>query len=87
MNRELKQVWDENVWVTTSGMFSLAPFACLMQVTKMDHIMYSLDWPFEDPEEGVNFMIKLKNSGMVSTEHLAMIAYKNVGTLLGVTVD
>ena len=77
MNKELRQVW----------MFTLAPFACLMQVSQVDHIMYSLDWPFEEPEEGLEFLIKLKRNRMVTEEQLEMIAYKNAGTLSGVKVD
>ena len=45
-------MWDENVWVTTSGMFYLAPFACLVRVVKMERILYSVYYPFERNELG-----------------------------------
>ena len=58
--RGLRRVWDENMWITTSGMFSLAPFACLLQAVKADRILYSVDYPFASNEEGLHFMQEVK---------------------------
>ncbi|KAH7012955.1 hypothetical protein EDB80DRAFT_570063 [Ilyonectria destructans] len=80
--RELRQVWDENIWVTTSGMFTLAPMACLLRTTKIDHILYSVDYPLEDNADGLKFMTELSESGLVSEEDLHKIAYKNAKALL-----
>ncbi|KAE9390500.1 hypothetical protein BT96DRAFT_925870 [Gymnopus androsaceus JB14] len=44
--RGLRQVWQENIWVTTSGMFTLAPLACLLKVTPVEHVLFSVDYPF-----------------------------------------
>jgi predicted TIM-barrel fold metal-dependent hydrolase len=38
--RDLKTVWRENVWVTTSGLFTLPPFECLIKTTPIEHVMY-----------------------------------------------
>ncbi|KAF4919077.1 Decarboxylase orsB [Colletotrichum viniferum] len=80
--RGLRDVWDGNVWVTTSGMFSLAPMACLIQETKMDRIIFSVDYPFSTNGMGREFMEKLKKSGLVDDEQWEGIAWKNVRDLL-----
>lgn len=82
--RQLRQVWDENLWITTSGMFALAPMACLVRQCKPDRILYSVDYPFAQNKWGLAFMEELKASGMVSQEMLENIAYKNAEKLLGV---
>ncbi|KAK0510177.1 hypothetical protein JMJ35_007571 [Cladonia borealis] len=53
-NRPLRQVWDENIWITTSGEWSLAPIKCIarMENTKVERIMYGVDYPFESNEKG-----------------------------------
>ena len=84
--RGLRQVWDSNLWITTSGMFSLPPFACLLQAVKHDRILYSVDYPFATNEEGLQFMEDVKRSGLVNDETLEMIAYRNAESLLKVKV-
>lgn len=86
IQRNLIQVWDENIWVTTSGMFSLPPFECLLQTTRMDHIMYSVDYPFSDNLSGLRFMQDVRASGLLTEEQFEMLAYKNAETLLRVRV-
>lgn len=43
LEKKLRQVWDENIWITTSGMFALAPMATLLRQCKPDRILYSVD--------------------------------------------
>ncbi|KAF9878005.1 2, 3-dihydroxybenzoic acid decarboxylase [Colletotrichum karsti] len=80
--RGLREVWDNNVWVTTSGMFSLAPMACLLQETKSERVIFSIDYPFSTNDMGREFMEKLKGSGLVNDEEWEGIAWKNVKNLL-----
>jgi len=82
--RKIKQVWDENIWITTSGVWSLDPLRCILHNTKIDHILYSVDYPFEKNENGLRWMQELEQSGLVTQEQLEMIAYKNAEKLLGV---
>ncbi len=35
-----------NVWVTTSGIFSLPPLLCTLQVFGIDRVLFSVDYPF-----------------------------------------
>ena len=85
--RGLQQVWDENIWITTSGMFSLAPLACLVRATKMDRILYSVDYPFSTNERGSQFIEEISKSGLVTEEELELIAYRNAERLLRVHVQ
>jgi predicted TIM-barrel fold metal-dependent hydrolase len=61
--RGIRVVWDGGVWVTTSGMFYLAPFAGLVRVVKMERILYSVDYPFESNEQGKEFIKEVEKSG------------------------
>ena len=37
---------QRNVWVTTSGMFSLPPVLCSIAVMGVDRVLFSVDYPF-----------------------------------------
>lgn len=82
--RSFRTVWTQNIWVTTSGMFTLAPLLCLLRTVKIDRVLFSIDYPFEDNMEGRRFMDAIRESGLVSDEHLEMIAYRNAESLLKV---
>ncbi|EME84062.1 uncharacterized protein MYCFIDRAFT_187227 [Pseudocercospora fijiensis CIRAD86] len=82
LGRGLRRVWDENVWVTTSGMFSLAPMACLVRQTEIERIMLSVDFPFTRNELGLKFLRQLQEDGMVAEEELEGIAWRNAERLL-----
>jgi predicted TIM-barrel fold metal-dependent hydrolase len=86
ISRPLKEVWDENIWITTSGVWSLDPLACILRNTKIDHILYSVDYPFAKHEKGLAWMEELEKSGMVGKEELECIAYKNAEALLRIKV-
>lgn len=82
--RTFLQVWDENIWITTSACWSLDPMRCILANTKIEHIMYSIDYPFTTNEQGLKFMEDLESSNLVTQEQLEKIAYKNAEALLGV---
>ncbi|KAK0260181.1 hypothetical protein B0A54_02077 [Friedmanniomyces endolithicus] len=82
--RKWKTVWDENIWITTSGVWSLDPMRCILGNTRIEHILYSVDYPFEKNENGLKWMEELEESGLVTKEQLEMIAYKNSENLLRV---
>ncbi len=82
--RDLKTVWRENLWITISGIWDLAPFSCLIRSIPMDRIMFSVDWPFEKNETGREFMKTVRDSGIITEEEWEMISWKNAEKLLGV---
>ena len=80
--RSFLDVWKANIWVTTSGVWSLAPMHCLLANTSLDHIMYSVDYPFTSNERGKSWFEELERSGLVDQEGLDKIAHKNAEALL-----
>ena len=80
--RPLRRVWHENIWVTTSGAWSLAPIKCLLENTPVERIMYSVDYPFESTEKGRQWFDQLESSGLLTRDQLNMIAYGNAERLL-----
>jgi predicted TIM-barrel fold metal-dependent hydrolase len=80
--RSLMTVWNENIWITTSGMFTLTPFVSLLRAARIDRIMYSIDYPFEDNKDGREFLQKLEGSGLVTKDDMEKICYKNAEKLL-----
>jgi predicted TIM-barrel fold metal-dependent hydrolase len=85
--RDLLQVWTNNIWVTTSGMFSTTPFECLRRTLPISHILFSIDYPFCSNEQGRAFLEEIEKSGALAEEEVAMFAYKNAEKLLKVTLQ
>ena len=85
--RPLRQVWNENIWITTSGTWSLAPIKCILENTRVEQIMYSVDYPFESNEKGLEWFERLEASGILTREQLEMIAYRNAEKLLKVQAE
>lgn len=67
-------------------MFTLAPFTCLLKATPVEHIMFSVDYPFSSNETGQKFLEEIRESGLVSEEEFEGIAYKNAERLLKLKV-
>ncbi|KAK3319475.1 hypothetical protein B0T19DRAFT_361909 [Cercophora scortea] len=80
--RSFREVWDNNLWLTTSGNWSLDPLACLLRNTKHDRIMYSVDYPFSRSPNGLKWLEQLEESGMVTEDELEGIRWKNAAKLL-----
>lgn len=84
--RPFREVYDANIWITTSGVWSIDPMATILRNTKIERILYSVDYPFAKNEDGLKFMQDLEQSGWVTPEQLERIAHKNSEDLLGLTV-
>ncbi|KAI1263865.1 hypothetical protein F5Y18DRAFT_418157 [Xylariaceae sp. FL1019] len=82
--RPFRQVYEENIWITTSGVWSVDPMATILRNTPINKILYSVDYPFTSNEDGLKFMKALEESGLVTNEQLECIAYKNAERLLKV---
>ena len=83
--RGLENVWEENLWVTTSGMFSLAPLACLVQTKRKDKILFSVDYPFSENGTGRDFVERVVKSGLFGEEdsrEMKGFAFENAERLL-----
>jgi uncharacterized protein len=68
-----------NVWVTTSGMFSLPPLLCTLQVFGIDQVLFSVDYPFAPNALGRAVLDALP----LSPADKAKVAGANAARLLG----
>lgn len=78
----LLEVYARNVWITTSGFFSLNTMATVLRNTAIDRIMYSVDYPYSSNARGRQFMEGLRNSTLVSESEWFAIARGNAEKLL-----
>ena len=77
-----KKVWENNIWVTSSGIFSVRTLEMLRKVQSMDHILYSIDTPFNSGEKGWTFIRELVASEVFSEEEMNMFVSENAKRLL-----
>jgi uncharacterized protein len=68
-----------NIWVTTSGMFSLPPVLCSIQVLGVERVLFSVDYPFAANFQGRELLGALP----LSPQDKARIAGENAARLLG----
>lgn len=80
-------VWDNNIWITSSGMFSVRTLEMLLKVTKKDRVMYSVDTPFNKSERGWKFIEEVAEAGVFSDDELDGFAYANAARLLKLDLD
>ena len=67
----------ENIVVTTSGMFSFEPIDCAIKALGRENVMFSADYPFENPAEAGAFMKELP----LPDDVLQDVAYNNASRL------
>ena len=60
LERSISAQIAEQVWVTTSGMFTLPPFVCALMTFGIDRLMFSVDYPFSANEPAKAFFDKLE---------------------------
>jgi len=79
LSRSVKQTILDQVWITTSGFFSMAPFMASLMTFGVDRILFSVDYPFASNAKGRAFLDALP----VSAADRVKIANGNADTLLG----
>ena len=87
LKRPLLDVWHKNIWVTTSGMFSVAPLECLLKSTTMDRVLFSVDYPFSPNQMGAEFIREIESKGVLKGDDLRAFAGGNAEKLLGVKAE
>ncbi len=68
-----------NIWVTTSGLFSIPPVMCTVQVLGVDRVLFSVDYPFGSNAAGRRLLDTLP----LSPDDVAKIAGGNAERVLG----
>ena len=81
LKRSVAQTILDQVWVTTSGMFTLPPFFAALAVFGIDRIMFSIDYPFSSNQQGRDFLDSLP----LAPVDLAKVAHVNADQLLKLT--
>ena len=78
----LMEVWQKNIYVTTSGMFDTPPLQCLLAYTPLEHVMLSVDYPYSSNEEGRQFIEKIQKAGILKGDELTKFVSGNAKSLL-----
>lgn len=85
--RDLRTVWKENIWVTTSGLFALPSLELLLKTSPRDKVMFSVDYPFSSTEMGLNFVRAIESSEIMDSEQLEAFCHGNAEGLLKISLD
>jgi predicted TIM-barrel fold metal-dependent hydrolase len=81
LTRSVRQTILDQVWITTSGFFTLPPFIAALLSFGVDRIMFSVDYPFASNARARAFLDALP----VSPADRAKIAHGNADSLLRLT--
>ena len=79
MARPPSEYFRRNIWVTTSGLFSIPPVMCTVQVLGVDRVLFSVDYPFGSNAAGRALLDTLP----LSPDDKAKIAGGNAERVLG----
>ena len=78
LKRSARQTILDQVWITTSGFFTMVPFMAALMSFGVDRIMFSVDYPFASNARARAFLDELP----VSPADRAKIAHGNADRLL-----
>ncbi len=68
----------DQVWITTSGIFSEPPFLAALQTFGIDRIMFSIDYPYAPNAKGREFLDKIS----LAPADMEKLTHKNADALL-----
>jgi predicted TIM-barrel fold metal-dependent hydrolase len=78
LQRTITRTIQDQVWITTSGVFTAPPFVAALQTFGIDRIMYSVDYPFAPNQAGKRFL----DSISLSPADMAKLCHGNADALL-----
>jgi hypothetical protein len=78
LQHPISEYFCANFYLTTSGYFSIPPFVCMKEVVGVDHILFSVDYPFSANQVGRKFLDSLP----LSAEEMEKFAHVNAEKLL-----
>jgi uncharacterized protein len=56
LQRPVAEYFEQHVYVTPSGLYTLPPFLLCLQILGADHLMYSVDYPYIAGEQARTFL-------------------------------
>jgi hypothetical protein len=78
LRRSVRETIVDQVWITTSGFFTMVPFMAALMTFGVDRIMFSVDYPFASNARARAFLDALP----VSPSDRAKIAHGNADALM-----
>lgn len=78
LKRPISQQITEQVWITTSGIFTEPPFLAALLTFGIDRIMFSVDYPYAANKKGRAFLDRLS----LSPADMAKLCHGNADKLL-----
>jgi hypothetical protein len=78
LDRQLREYFLENIYITTSGIFDHAPFAAAIQALGTDRILFSVDYPYSSNDDARAFLDGLP----ISSPDREKISHVNAEQLL-----
>jgi uncharacterized protein len=76
--RPISRAILDQVWITTSGIFSEPPFLAALLTFGIDRIMFSVDYPYAPNAKGRAFLDRLS----LSPDDMAKLTHRNADALL-----
>ena len=78
LKRPISRTILDQVWLTTSGIFSEPPFLAALQTFGIDRIMFSVDYPYAPNAKGRAFLDRLS----LAPADMAKLTHGNADALL-----
>jgi predicted TIM-barrel fold metal-dependent hydrolase len=78
LQRTISQTILDQVWITTSGIFSEPPFLAALQTFGIDRIMFSVDYPYAPNAAGRRFLDRVS----LSPADMAKLTHRTADSLL-----
>jgi predicted TIM-barrel fold metal-dependent hydrolase len=77
--RTVIETLQQQVYITTSGLFTIPPLQVAIDTFGIDNVMFSVDYPFSTNEQGKVYLSEMD----MSDEDKEKIAYRNADRILG----
>ena len=81
LQRPVSEYFLHNFHITTSGFFTNPPFLLALQIMGIDHIIFSVDYPYSTNEQGRTFL----DNAPISHEDKEKLSHLNAERLLKLT--
>jgi uncharacterized protein len=78
LQRKISETILDQVWITTSGIFTQPPFLAALQTFGIDRIMFSVDYPYAPNQAGRRFL----NEVSLSPADMAKLCHGNADAML-----
>lgn len=78
LKRRVAEYFQDNFYITTSGVFSVPPLLCAIAAIGVDRILFAVDYPFADNAEATRFV----EAAPISPADREKIAHGNAERLL-----